>query len=109
MIFSIRSFNIFLFLNSGKYPNDIFIVYLIVAFKISLSYYESVKKYKITIDEKTCIGCGVCEINAEEVFEIKDNVSKVKKNFKVVDKAQLKQVTDMCPTGSIRFEIIEDK
>jgi ferredoxin len=32
---------------------------------------------KATVDEKTCIGCGVCTDNCPQVFEMRDGVAKV--------------------------------
>ncbi len=35
---------------------------------------------KFKVDEELCIGCGACEGSCPEVFELVDDVSKVKLN-----------------------------
>jgi len=55
---------------------------------------------KVVVDAATCVGCGLCEQNCPEVFEMKDD------GFAHV-KAQscsthnLKEVADQCPVNAI--------
>jgi len=55
---------------------------------------------KITIDESTCTGCGLCASNCPEVFEVgDDNIAHV-----ITDKCDtcdLKEVADECPVNAI--------
>jgi len=62
-------------------------------------------KYKITIDQKTCIGCGACASVCEEVFEMKE----INGEYKAVAKKKessspcIKEAADTCPVQSIKL------
>jgi ferredoxin len=55
---------------------------------------------KVTVDESTCTGCGLCASNCPEVFEIgDDNIAHV-----IADKCDtcdLKNIADDCPVSAI--------
>jgi ferredoxin len=56
---------------------------------------------KVSIDTSTCVGCGLCEQNCPEVFEIQgDGVAHVKaQSFSVHN---LQEVAEQCPVNCIR-------
>jgi len=60
---------------------------------------------KIKIDQNKCIGCGSCEFNCPEVFEMKDGKSTLKtkadleKNKECID-----QAIENCPVAAITKE-----
>ena len=58
---------------------------------------------KVTVDESTCVGCGLCEQNCPNVFEIQsDGIAHVK-NF--TDSAcDLNEIVEQCPVSSIKVE-----
>lgn len=58
---------------------------------------------KVTVDASTCIGCGLCEQNCPNVFELKDDgIAHVKK---FSDPAcDLKEVAEQCPVTCIKVE-----
>lgn len=57
---------------------------------------------KVTVDASTCVGCGLCEQNCPEVFQIKDDgIAHVK--AQVCATHNLKDVADMCPVNAIQI------
>lgn len=58
---------------------------------------------KVTVDVSLCVGCGLCEQNCPEVFEMKDDgVAHVKTNK--CSSCDLKDVADQCPVNAITVE-----
>jgi ferredoxin len=57
---------------------------------------------KVSVDKKTCIGCGACVSICPDVFEMKDGKSVVK-NAKVDDFSCAKEAVDSCPVGAIKL------
>jgi len=58
---------------------------------------------KVTVDAATCVGCGLCEQNCPEVFEVKDDgIAHVK--AQQCSNCNLKEVVDMCPVNAIQVE-----
>lgn len=62
----------------------------------------------VKVDPKVCIGCGMCESIAEEVFELNsEGISIVRLEAKL-DNEEIKKKTieakDMCPVGAIITE-----
>jgi ferredoxin len=57
---------------------------------------------KITIDNSTCVGCGLCEQNCPEVFKIEgDGLAHVKANE--CKTHNLKEVSEQCPVTAIKI------
>ena len=55
---------------------------------------------KVTVDAATCVGCGLCEQNCPEVFEMKDDgIAHVKAQACATH--NLKEVADSCPVTAI--------
>lgn len=55
---------------------------------------------KVVVDAATCVGCGLCEQNCPEVFEIKeDGIAHVKAHS--CDSCNLKEVAEQCPVNAI--------
>ena len=55
---------------------------------------------KITIDESTCTGCGLCSSNCPDVFEVADDgiAHVIYENCASCD---IKEVADQCPVNAI--------
>lgn len=68
--------------------------------------------YKVTVDQKLCIGCGVCTANCENfVLEVKENGDLKSKPLKDIIKTDLEEhqlsVTD-CPVHCIKVQKIDN-
>ena len=60
---------------------------------------------KIKIQDDKCIGCGTCESLCPEVFEVKNNVSQVKKVNNLEEKLDcIKEAEESCPVQAIEIE-----
>jgi len=58
---------------------------------------------KVTIDASACVGCGLCEQNCPNVFELKDDGIAYVKEF-TDPGCDLKEVVDQCPVTCITIE-----
>lgn len=62
----------------------------------------------VKVDPETCIGCGMCEAIAEEVFKVNDEgISIVRKEAKLNEletKKKTAEAKEMCPVGAISTE-----
>ncbi len=60
---------------------------------------------KATVDEETCIGCGLCAETCPEVFEMNDDKAQVKVS-EVPEGAQetCKEAAENCPVEAIQVE-----
>lgn len=59
-------------------------------------------KMKITINEKACIGCGVCEVRCGQCFKLEEDVAKVIKDE--CDGCDLNEIANDCPVQAIKIE-----
>jgi len=60
---------------------------------------------KVTVDETLCTGCGLCEQMVPDVFELADNVARVK--VAVVPsnlEESVEEAADSCPAEAIKVE-----
>jgi len=58
---------------------------------------------KVTVDASACVGCGLCEQNCPEVFEVKDDgIAHVKAHE--CASCNLQEVADQCPVNCIKVE-----
>lgn len=59
----------------------------------------------VTVDEETCIGCGLCAETCPEVFEMNDDKVRVKVDEVPKDVAETcKEAVDYCPVEAIQIE-----
>ena len=65
-------------------------------------------KYKVKVDQESCIGCGACCANFE-FFEFNDDgVSTVKGKVEdIVEGEDIEEAANVCPVDAIKVE--EDK
>ncbi len=61
----------------------------------------SVEALKITVDQDQCSGCGVCEGEAPEAFEMNDDDQAVPKNPLGGDFESIMSAAEGCPTECI--------
>lgn len=60
---------------------------------------------KAIVDKDACIGCGLCESNCPDVFEMKDNIAVVKPGAVAPkDEECAKQMVTDCPVSAIKVE-----
>jgi len=60
---------------------------------------------RVTVDEETCIGCGLCAETCPEVFEMNDDKVRVKVDEVPEDvKASCKEASENCPVEAIQME-----
>ena len=67
-------------------------------------------KYKVKVDQESCIGCGACCANFE-FFEFNDDgVSTVKGKVEdIVEGEDIEEAANVCPVDSIKVEKAEEK
>lgn len=60
---------------------------------------------KVTVDEETCIGCGLCAETCPEVFEMKDDKACVKGNEVPEGAADTaRTAAEECPVEAIQVD-----
>jgi ferredoxin len=60
---------------------------------------------RVTVDEETCIGCGLCAETCPEVFEMNDDKVRVKVDEVPEDVAKTcKEAVENCPVEAIQIE-----
>ncbi|MFP4400709.1 MAG: ferredoxin, partial [Candidatus Woesearchaeota archaeon] len=57
-------------------------------------------KYKIEVDEATCIGCGACAATAPDLFEMSGD-NKAKAISTETDSESAKAAAEACPVDAI--------
>jgi ferredoxin len=66
--------------------------------------YSLMAKYKITVDQDVCIGCGACSATCPDFFDIKDTADGQKAKAKkpdVDDFLCAKEAAEVCPVNCI--------
>jgi len=63
-------------------------------------------KYKISVDEKLCIGCGACTSICDnfDLIETKDSFKAKPKKTDVEEIGCNKEAKDICPVDAIKIE-----
>jgi len=60
---------------------------------------------KAIVDADACTGCGTCEDTCPEVFEVVDDLAKVKENPVAPEHEQTcREAAEECPADAIRLE-----
>jgi ferredoxin len=60
---------------------------------------------RVTVDEDTCIGCGLCAEECAEVFEMNDDKARVKVDEVPEDIVETcKEAAENCPVEAIQME-----
>lgn len=55
----------------------------------------------VKVDKEKCIGCGACTAVCDQVFEMKNGKSVVKKGQEKSKIPCVKEAADSCPVGAI--------
>ncbi|MFH1958402.1 MAG: ferredoxin [bacterium] len=59
---------------------------------------------EVTVDEALCTGCSLCEQTVPDVFEMADDMAKVKVDVVPADKEEdVKEAADSCPAEAIKI------
>jgi ferredoxin len=58
---------------------------------------------KVSIDESSCVGCGLCESNCPEMFKVGDDgiAHVISQSCKTHN---LKEIAEQCPVTAIKVE-----
>jgi ferredoxin len=60
---------------------------------------------RVTVDEETCIGCGLCAETCPEVFELKDDKAIAKMEEVPEDLVEsCREAAEECPVEAIQVE-----
>jgi len=59
---------------------------------------------KVSIDQKLCIGCGLCASMLPAVFELDENGKSRVKNENGAPIEKIKEVASMCPAKAIKVK-----
>ncbi len=60
---------------------------------------------KVTVDQETCIGCGLCSETCPEVFEMTDDKATAKMQDVPEEFAEsCREAADECPVEAIKVE-----
>jgi len=60
---------------------------------------------RAVVDEDECTGCGLCADTCPDVFEMEDDVAKVKGDTVPADSEECaQQAADDCPSEAIKIE-----
>lgn len=55
----------------------------------------------VTVDQETCIGCGVCESVYPDLFEMSDDGKAKAKSIANIDAALANDAASQCPVNAI--------
>lgn len=58
---------------------------------------------KVTLDQKKCIGCGMCISLCPDCFEFENSKAKVKDEYTCKDDC-CKEAADSCPAKAIKIK-----
>ena len=63
-------------------------------------------KIRIAVDGHICVGTGICESIAEDVFEVHDDgtMHLLTDEVDESDRARIEQAVARCPTAALRIE-----
>lgn len=64
-------------------------------------------KYKIVVDKDKCIGCGACEAQCPDNFELGDDSKAKVKKAEVEELKCNKDAKEVCPVDAISVEEVE--
>ena len=60
---------------------------------------------RVSVDQDTCIGCGLCPETCPEVFELRDDKATAKMEEVPEDQVECcKQAAEECPVEAIKVE-----
>ena len=59
---------------------------------------------KVAVEQKLCIGCGLCASMLPEVFEIDEDGKSRIKNEKGATVEKIKEIAEMCPARAIKVK-----
>ena len=61
---------------------------------------------RIVVDRERCVGTGICESIAEDVFEVQDDGTMriVADEVPETDRDRMEQAVARCPTAALRIE-----
>ena len=63
---------------------------------------------KFAVDSDKCIGCGACVAIDNTHFDFNDDGLSHVINNENIDEAQANDIVDVCPTGAIKYEELDD-
>jgi ferredoxin len=59
---------------------------------------------KVNVDQKLCIGCGLCASMLPEVFELDEDGKSTVKNESGAPLEKIKEIAGMCPAKAIKVK-----
>jgi len=59
---------------------------------------------KVMVDQKLCIGCGLCASMLPEVFELDKDGKSTVKNENGAPLEKIKEIASMCPVKAIKVK-----
>jgi ferredoxin len=59
---------------------------------------------KVVVDQKLCIGCGLCASMLPEVFQMDDSGKSTIKNENGAPLEKIKEIAGMCPAKAIKVK-----
>ena len=67
------------------------------------------KKYKVLLDKKNCIGCMTCNAICENTFKpsVDGRVFVAEEEITEIELSCTQQAVDVCPVGAIQIEEIK--